>query len=191
MKSNFEKLNNNERGKSPLEQNERFLGYTKDGSPVIDRYNSHLNNHQDVISILQEALQKIDTKGRKFLNEEVRFTHTIGKTMCVPTTENDEIVYAQRKGRDGLTRFVKNREAEDTNVVTVILKKIREQIQTEGEEREVDAYLLITAWMGEKAEVEYYDPRATEKSLAFWNTHALVYNPEHIIPGTETQEKPW
>ncbi len=190
MKSNFEKPNS-ERKKSPLERHERFLGYTKDGFPVIDRYHSHLREHKEVFSILPEALKKIDTKGKSFIEEEVSFDYVVRKSYCVKTDKNDEIVYAQRRGRRGLSRFVPKREPEDTDKVSVVLKRIRERI-SEGEKvREIDAYLLITAWIGERAEVEYYDPRATEKSLAFWNTHALIYNPEHIIPGTETREKPW
>ena len=182
---------NENRGRSPLEQHERFLEYTKDGFPVIDRYNSHLKEHREVLAILPEALKKVDTKGRPFIEDEVSFDHTIGKSFCVKTSENDEIVYARRRGRKGLSRFVLNREPEDTNKVSLVLKKIRERVSQGKDAREVNAYLLITAWIGERAEVEYYDPRATEKSLAFWNTHALIYDPELIIPGTETKEKPW
>ncbi len=191
MKANFEKPKRNENSASPLEQHERFLGYTKDGFPVIDRYNSHLKEHREVLTILPEALKKLDTKGRAFIEDEIPFDRIVGKSYCVSTDENDNIVYAQRRGRKGLSRFVLNKEPQDTDKVSVVLKKIRERVSQGREIRELDAYLLITAWIGERAEVEYYDPRATEKSLAFWDTHALIYDPDQIVPGTETKEKPW
>lgn len=40
----------------------------------------------------------------------VDFKEEIGTSSCVETHEGDEIIYAQRVGRAGLTRFVKNRD---------------------------------------------------------------------------------
>jgi hypothetical protein len=91
------------------------------------------------------------------------------------TTDEDSIVYAQRVGRDGLTRFVKNRAPEPCSLVMMVLKKARE----------ADTYVLLTAFIGPRAEPEPWHPTATEASVVFWNNHALVWDEgEEVVPGT-------
>ncbi len=152
----------------------------KSGEAVVDRYNSHL--HSSVLDILPEALGKIESKGRKFLVEEVDLDRIIGETICVATGLGDQIVFAQRPKRFGLSRFVKNRQAEPCSTVVVILKTADEQPGT---------YVLVTAFIGGKPEPELWDKNATPKSRKFWTSHALVWGKEEIIPGTETSVCPW
>lgn len=152
----------------------------KSGEAVVDRYNSHL--HSNVLDILPEALEKIETKGRKFLVEEVNLGRIIGETICVAAGSSDEIVYAKRPKRFGLTRFVKNRQAEPCSTVVVILKTADEQPGT---------YVLVTAFIGGKPEPEPWDKNATPKSRDFWASHALVWGKEETITGTETSVCPW
>jgi hypothetical protein len=87
----------------------------------------------------------------------------------------DEIVFAKRPGRFGLTRFVKNRKPEPCSKVVVILKK-----------GNYDEVVLVTAFVGHRPEPEPWDRNATAKSQAFWSTRALVWGSEPIVPGTET-----
>lgn len=155
------------------------LGSTRDGWTVFDRHNSHL--HPGVQELLPAALGKINTKGRKFLVEEVVFDHIIGETVCVPTGSGDQIVFAQRPKRFGLTRFVVGKPAQPCQSIVVILKRREEN----------DGYILITAFIGSKPEPEPWDRNATERSVKFWNTHALVWGSEPTIPGTETEVCPW
>ena len=167
-----------------------MLGKTFDGFVVIDRDDSHVQSHKDVLGVLPEALAKISARGRNFIVEEVVFDRIVGKTICVPTGPGDEIVFAQRPNRFGLTRFVKNREAMDTKSVTIILKKAED-----------NKYILITAFIGPLAPAEPWDTRnfkrsgnfkkAQKESLEFWNTHALVWGVEETLPGTETTTCPW
>ncbi len=159
------------------------IGTLKGGEPVFDRYNSHL--HASVAAILPAALAQIDVGGRAFLVEEVDFGRQIGETVCVATGPGDQIVYAQRPKRFGLTRFVKNRQPEPCSTVVVILKI------ADGAEAAMGAYVLVTAFIGHKAEPEPWDWNATPNSVAFWSSHALVWGSEPAIPGTETTECPW
>jgi len=145
---------------------------------VFDRQRSHL--HSGVMTLLAEALAKIDTRGRGFLVETVDFGRPIGEATRVQTGEGDEILFAQRLGRAGLSRFVKNRKAEPTSEVTVILKK--------GDRED---YILITAWVGTQAEPEPWDRNATAKSRDFWSQNALLWGSEPVVPGTETTACPW
>ena len=112
---------------------------------------------------------------------QVDFDHIVGETTCVVTGPGDQIIFSQRPKRFGLTRFVMNRKPEPSCSVVVILKKADYG----------DDYVLITAFVGEKAEPEPWDRNATEKSLAFWSTHALVWGSEPVVPGTETSICPW
>jgi len=140
-----------------------------------------------VIRHLPEALARIDARGQGFLVEEVDFGRSIGETVCVPTTDVDEIVYAQRAGRRGLTRFVKNRLPEPTAHITVVLKR---------DDRDPSIFVLITAFFGRKAEKEPWDTNIrTDEELVrakeFWWTRALVWKSEPTVPGTETTICPW
>jgi len=136
--------------------------------------------HGGVEHFLLEALSKIESKGERFLVESVDLGRIVGESICVPTEPGDEIVYAQRLGRSGLTRFVKNKRPRPCSSVTVILLAV-----------ENNQYLLITAFVGLKAAPEPWDKNVEEHSLEFWNSHAIVYGTEPIIPGTETAQCPW
>jgi hypothetical protein len=95
---------------------------------------------------------------------EVDLGRVIGKAHCVRTKPGDEIVYAQRENRNGLTRFVRNGSPEDCRFVVVALRKVP------------SGYVLETAYIGRKAPAEPWDERyTTEESRPFWNTHALVW----------------
>jgi hypothetical protein len=149
----------------------------KSGEPVVDRFNSHV--HPNVAEILPDALARIESGGRQFFVEEVDFGRPIGETICVPTGHGDQIVYAQRPKRWGLSRFVRSREPEQCSSVVVILKA--------GD----DGYVLITAFVGHPAPPEPWDRNAVVKSVEFWSTHALVWGQEETVPGTEQVECPW
>ena len=150
------------------------------GEAVVDRHQSHL--HTGVASLFPEALAHIDARGRKFLVEEVDFGRLIGETVCVATNDADEIVYAQRLRRAGLSRFVKNRVAAPCAAVVVILKR---------DDLDMSTYVLISAFVGHKSEPEPWDRNATPQSVAFWNSHALIWGSEPIVSGTETATCTW
>jgi hypothetical protein len=153
------------------------------GEIVVDRPNSHL--HDGVWSLLPEALGKIDSERKAFIEEEIRFGRVVGNTACVTTTDGDDIVFAQRPRRAGLTRFVKGRIPEPCSSLVVVLKKSG------------DVYVLITAFIGHKSEPEPWDERTFSfkddpsdvrgRAIAFWATHALVWGVEPVVAGTETE----
>jgi len=149
------------------------------GQIVVDRFNSHL--HESVTVVLSEALSKVYLSDVQFAVEQVDFSSFVGVTTCVETRESDEIVYAQRPKRFGLSRFVKNRQPEPCKSIVVILKKAEDG----------DYYVLITAFIGVRPEPEPWDRNATPKSKDFWANHALVWGTEPVVPGTETNRKPW
>lgn len=155
-----------------------LLGTLASGQSVFDRHDSHL--HGEIVNLLSEAFGKIFLTGEQFSVQEVDLGRIVGETICVSTSVDDEIVFAKRPKRAGLTRFVKNRQPNPTSSVVVILKAMDE-----------GGYILITTFAGSRSEPEPWDRNATEKSVEFWNTHALLWGKEEIIPGTETSVCPW
>ena len=155
------------------------LGRLASGQVVVDRPRSHL--HPEVIGLLPEALSRISLDGDEFTKIRVDFGRVIGVRTCVETTDADQILYAQRPKRWGLTRFVLNREPEPCSSVVVILKWVEDK----------GCYLLITAFIGELSEPEPWDRNATPESTRFWSSHALIWGSEPVVPGTLTSECPW
>jgi hypothetical protein len=152
----------------------------KSGERVVDRHQSHL--HGKVAELLPAALVVIESGNRGFLVVSHDFGRVIGETICVETGALDQIVYAQRPRRGGLTRFVKNRVAEPCSALVAILMRARD---------EADTYVLVSAFIGHPAEPEPWDRNATANSRAFWDSHALVWDSEPVISGTETDVCPW
>jgi hypothetical protein len=159
-------------------QGDTVMWTLKSGERVVDRHRSHL--HGDVAALLPAALVAISSGSKSFLVVSHDFGRVVGETICVATGPGDTIVYAQRPGRHGHTRFVMDRVPEPTSQVTVILKA-----GNDGE------YVLISAFIGAPAEPEPWDRNGTARSREFWNTHALVWGSETTIPGTETSVCPW
>lgn len=157
-----------------------------DGSRVIDRDDSHfLSQHREVWAILPEALAKINLQGLDFLSVQVDMGRVVGQTIRVETKPWDEIVYAQRLGRQGLTRLVKNRQPEPCSSVVVVLKK-----------GNGNYYVLMTAFFGTNCPLEPWDPLLTtpeerREAVEFWNRNALLWDYQDIVAGTETTACPW
>lgn len=151
------------------------------GEVVFDRPDSHLASHPTVVPLLCEALGRIHSAGRETMAEQVDFGRLVGQTVRVKTREGDEIVFAQRPGRKGLTRFVKNRQPEPCSSAVVCLER--------GQEGK---YVLLTAFVGSRCPAEPWDKEwVTEDSVPFWNSEAMVWGEEEVVPGTETTICPW
>lgn len=163
--------------------NLEFIGKCANGINVFNRLNNHL--HKEVSKdILKEALLKL-SPNEIFHKEVIDMKRIIGKNNCVSIDVNDEIVYVIRKGRNGPTPMVKNKEPLDCSYITIILKKMEE-----------DSYLLISSYIGDVSEPEPWDSNfynlytwekkdnideeAYKKSLDFWKSHALIYDESEI-----------
>lgn len=164
------------------------VGRTADGYEVYDRHSSHIRGHPQVQPYVEQALAQISTHGKDFFIEEVTFDAPIGVTLCVQTSPEDDILFAKRGNREGLSRFVKHKEPAASTSLTCILYKKRH------------VYILETAYVGVIAPPEPWDIQAHVRhedsnasytqSVQFWKTHALIYNPRllDIIPNSEEKE---
>ncbi len=153
---------------------------SKNGIKVIDRVRSHIHSLSE--KVIAEALDLIEIKNDETLiKEQVNLNKIIGIKRCMQVDDNNEIIYAIRKGRDKHSKFVKNIEIEETSIVTVVLMKPDEE----------KYYIILSAYAGEMTEVEPWDSRADENTINFWKSHALVYQPDEIFEDTITTECPW
>lgn len=150
----------------------------KTGEIVVDRQPSHI--HPGARELLPEALSRISSNERERIKETIDFGRIIGTSTCVETQPNDEIVFAKRPDRPGLTRFVKNRSPEPTTKLTVKLSR-----------KEDGTYELRTAYLGDAGVAEPWNADAKPESIRFWQNHALCWGHEEVEEGTQTSECPW
>ncbi|HSX05692.1 MAG TPA: hypothetical protein VLF69_04445 [Candidatus Saccharimonadales bacterium] len=162
----------------------RIIGQTKNGKTVyVATQSSHAATHIADTPRLLELVQEI--VGHLAPNEDNVYVdkdmgRPVGLSDLVETGETDKILYAKRLNRDNYTRFVRNRKAEPTNFVTVVLHKDPE-----------DNYELWSAWIGTAAPQFPGDEFETPQSRLFWQRHALVWGNQAVQPSTEREDWPW
>ncbi|MBU6427266.1 hypothetical protein KGQ27_03475 [Patescibacteria group bacterium] len=157
---------------------QKTLGRLKSGEEVVDREVSHI--HAGAEEFIFEALARIESRKFPRFKETIDLGRVIGRSNRVSTGPGDEIVFAQRVNRPGLSRFVKNREPEPTTMITVKLHRLSDT-----------QYELRTAYIGEAGVAEPWDEDAKSDSIPFWSAHALCWGYEPVVPGTETVDCPW
>ena len=155
------------------------IGRSSDGYMVYDRPCSH---HHIGGDLLGTVVSRVRLAGLPFVREQVDFGKEIGRTICVTTTAADHIIFAQRPGRGGKSRFVTDRQGEPCSTAVAMFLRMEDR---------PNSYLLITAFIGSLPEPEPWDRKATEASRDFWSSHALIWDPCDVIPDTATTECPW
>ena len=140
------------------------LGNTADNKKILLDYDNtnveyHLLETPNLLELVREALPYL------VLGDEYQVVlgrdmgRIVGTTNLVETSDNDDIVYAKRIGRDKYTRFVMNREVEPCASIVIVVRK------------RGDEYYLWTAMCGELLPPEAYD-----EGSDFNATHAMVYD---------------
>lgn len=154
---------------------------------------AHFHQHPEVFHYLQEALEKLmkedrlsDLQEKGMVKISLDFGYSLGTSDCIETTPEDEIFYAQRRGRSTFTRFVKNRVAPECSTLTMVL----------AQGNKPNRINVVTAYVGYQAEKEPLDGSIKnrddfEKSVEFWKTHALIEKSQRIYNNTMTTECPW
>ncbi len=160
------------------------LGNTKNNlSTYVDMESSHATthfvHHPKLIEAVKKIIPTLDIKEDSF-REQFDTGEMIGTTDLVETTDRDEIVYAMRPLRQVYSRFVKNKKSVPTSWITIDLRKANE---TE--------YYLYTAFVGKLTPSFPGGNYLPEQSNEFWSKHALVWESQDVVPGTETTECPW
>ena len=149
----------------------KILGTTNNG---INVYKHATASHSHRPDLDAEVINKLTiTEGQTFLRETVELGRVIGEDHLVETDENDLIAFARRDNRMGETRFVLNRAAKPTTLVTVIACVDRDPGETQGK------WCLFTLFEGEPGCREPWDDslkteEAKAEAKTFWDCHALV-----------------
>lgn len=149
---------------------------------------SHLHQHSDVNEYLIEALSKVDVQkleGFEAQKLTINMQKVIGETACLEVNAEDEVFYAQRRGRKTMTALVKNKAAKPCNLITLVLAK-----------KPNNSIKILTAYIGDQSEREPLDPsikteQEFELSKQSWATHALIDKSQRYYPNTVTKECPW
>jgi len=162
--------------------------YLKSGEIVFDRMNSHI--HKEAIPYINQALQQINSLNRTYITEMIDFKKDIGFDQCVKTNNDDEIIFAKRKGRANYTKYVKNRNPIICQSLTISLIK---------SEVNQNVYHILTAYIGKpnmdnkwlinKKIISENQKLLKQAMQEFWKNHALIYNEEDIQTETILSEK--
>lgn len=157
----------------------RQLGFDAHGKVVfLDPANTNVEYHlletPSLLDLVREVLPSIELTGDEQIVVEKDLGRVVGTTSLVETTDEDEIVYAKRIGRDSYSRFAKNRELTPCSSIVVVLRK------------RDDKYYLWTAMCGKMLPEDAYD-----KDSKFNATHALVYDEKLIQVETLTESRPF
>jgi len=136
----------------------------------------HLRAHPEVERLLGEVCERLTLPSdSSFLRCEVEMGRIVGFAGCVetpPVKVDEPATFARRIERSGPSRVVMM-QREETTKISLLAFPSREDART---------YVLITAWVGSLAPKEPWDPNISSEierreSLAFWLSHALVYDP--------------
>ncbi len=160
------------------------LGTLADGTPVVDRPDSHLEGHPEARALLPEAFARLSrTDFREgWWSGLLDLGRVLGLSRCVPVAPREPVFYARRPGRAGWTRFVLGPTGWPCTTLKVVLREC-----PEGAE-------LRTAFVGGDTPPEPWSPGAgrTEethaRSVRFWQRHALVW--DESVPGPTRRRAP-
>jgi hypothetical protein len=161
------------------------VGTTHNGSTVvIDLIHSdaakHIAQQPHILGLAQEALQKITLQGK-----DIRIEHDMGRPIgynfVVDTKDTDTVFYAQLLRDDVYSRFVKNGKPLATQYLTLILTRLDPD----------NTYELLDIWVGGLNPPRPGSPNATEQSIPYWKTHAVVLDKQQLQTRTITKECPY
>jgi hypothetical protein len=168
--------------------NLEFIARSQNGIDVVyDPVHSHATTHLDDTPQLMSLVQEV--VGDMALKDEVIATHVdmgrvVGTCDVINVGRNDDIVYGVRKNRDddGYVPFVKNREGDPCQFVTVQLHRLSE-----------GSYELASCWIGTFDDDEPFpqSANATEQSKDFWSKHAFVWGSQEIQIDKLREDCPW
>ncbi len=131
---------------------------------------------------IREALTKVIHRvklpddGSTFFVKEIVFDDVIGDTSCVPANSEAPMLFAVRNKKNRASRVVINTPKIPTKSFSVLATKST----VTGD------WWLVDYYFGERAPREPSDPyflkpdsdlEELSRSLEFWESHALVYNP--------------
>ncbi len=139
----------------------------------------YLSRRPHVIALVKELLSENKLEGKKVVLER-DLGRDIGKTDVVVTSDADSIYYAQPLKSEVYSRFAKNRYAQPSSLLTVIV--VRDSYGN---------YEVADTWIGANHPAFPGDANATTDSKVYWETHALVQDAQVIQSKSITKTCPY
>lgn len=161
-----------------------LIGTSKNGKAVYadllkSPLNSKVSRTPHLLTLVREIIEKQDLdKARIVIEQDMQ--RTVGYSEQLETKDTDAIFYAKQLKSKTFTRFVKNRRATDTTIVTVIL------CQDQAGDYEVEDVLIGIAVPPVPDAIS-----ATPQSKAYWQNHAVVYNGQSLVSSSLTKDWPY
>ncbi|MCX8009409.1 MAG: hypothetical protein N3A54_06990 [Patescibacteria group bacterium] len=135
----------------------------------------NFQNKGEIIAQKGEPNQRNGFLGKGFLIYCVEFPQNVGKSFCVPRKPTDKIEVLIRGNRKRGSLVAVNRTPEDTNKIVIILMTLSEEA--------VNKFIFVTAFYGDLAEPEAWDPagmtggKPKPEVINFWKRNILVKEP--------------
>jgi hypothetical protein len=141
-------------------------------STVISR-NPHLLNLVKEI-VAQSKLEK------KHLAVSCDMQRIVGYADIVASKDGDTVFYAREPKAKAYTRFVKNRHADQTSIVSM-------RLELDGPDR----YMVTQVQLGAASPPLPGSAGQTAQSLPYWEKHAVVYNGQALQASSLTKDSPY
>ena len=142
---------------------------------------THFSDDDTLFNLVKEIIRGSSLEGDDIKFEYV-FDHVIGECDLQAVDEHDEILYARRKHRDRLSKFVKNKPRHQCSSVTIVLKRVE------------DGYELQSAWIGHLVPSFPKTNTSIDQDIEekkYWETHALVWGKQAVDEDSITTICPW
>lgn len=139
----------------------------------------YLSRRPHVIALVRELLANKKLHGRRVIVER-DLGRNIGTTDIVSTSDSDNIYYAQPLKSEIYSRFAKNRYAQPSSLLTIIVVR-----DSDGN------YEVTDTWVGANHPAFPGDKYATIDSNDYWKTHALVQDAQIIQSKSITKTWPY
>lgn len=136
-------------------------------------HNPHL------LTLVGEVVAQLDLTLQSITIEH-NMGRPIGYSERLETRDKDTIFYARMNKLPEYTRFVRQRNAEQTTYITFILEQ-----DAEG------SYTLVDAWLGNVYPPIPSPTNDTQLSKDYWTTHAVVFNGQSLLASTITKVCPY
>ena len=142
---------------------------------LSDSVREHLGAHPGILGLIPEIAPRVTlpTDGST-LASQISLGRVVGQSSLINTKKiglSEIAWFAVRKNRMKASRVIPGESPLDTDIVTIVANPVAE-----------NRYELVTAWFGEFAPKEPWDPDLTddpsayEDSINFWCSHALVHD---------------
>jgi hypothetical protein len=135
----------------------------------------HLEAHPGILDLIPEIASRVtlSTDGYR-LASQISLGRVVGQSSLINTKKiglSETAWFAVRKNRMKASRVVPDAGPADTDLVSIVANPVEKK-----------SYELVTAWFGEFAPKELWDPNLTDdpsaykESINFWCRHALVHD---------------